>query len=70
MKPIEATLPLVDVTPTTRAGIIALLQYAVAKDTDGMGWPDDLVGDDGKRHCWQHFMPENILKALSAETVA
>jgi hypothetical protein len=65
---IDATIPLVDVTPTTRSGIIALLQYAVSNDTDGEGWPRDLVGDDGKTHCWQHFLLENILEALRAET--
>jgi hypothetical protein len=64
---IDATIPLVDVTPTTRAGIVALLQYAVSNDTDGEGWPRDLVGDDGKGYCWQHFLLENILKALSAD---
>jgi hypothetical protein len=67
---IDATIPLVDVTPTTRAGILALLQYAVSNDTDGEGWPRDLVGDDGKTHCWQHFLLENILEALGAEVTA
>jgi hypothetical protein len=67
---IDAAIPLVDVTPTTRAGIMALLQYAVSNDTDGEGWPRDLVGDDGKTHCWQHFLLENILEALRAEVTA
>jgi hypothetical protein len=63
----DATIPLVDVTPTTRFGIIALLQYAALNDTDGEGWPRDLVGDDGETHCWQHFLLKNILEALNAD---
>jgi hypothetical protein len=64
---IDATLPLLDVTPTTRAGVIALLRHAVSNDTDGEGWPRDLIGDDGKPHCWQHYLLENILDALNAD---
>lgn len=63
----DATIPLVNITPTTRSGIITLLQHAVSNDTDGEGWPRDLVGDDGKTHCWQHFLLENVLEALAAE---
>jgi hypothetical protein len=64
---IDATIPLVDVTPTTRAGVIALLRHAVSNDIDGEGWPRDLVGDDGETHCWQHFLLKNILEALNAD---
>jgi hypothetical protein len=66
----DAAIPLVDVTPTTRAGLMALLNYAVSNDTDGEGWPLELVGDDEKKHCWHHFLLENVLKALSAETAS
>jgi hypothetical protein len=65
---VDASITLVDVTPTTRSGIIALLQYAVSNDTDGEGWTRDLVGDDGRTHCWQHFLLENVLKALTTVT--
>ena len=31
---------LVNILPTTMAGVIALLRYAVDADTDGQGWPE------------------------------
>jgi hypothetical protein len=61
----EAALALLTVTPTTRAGILALLQHAVSHDTDGQAWPVDLEGEDGKTRTWHHFLLENLAKAIA-----
>ncbi|MET4487660.1 hypothetical protein [Bradyrhizobium sp. LA7.1] len=61
----EAACELVNVIPTTPAGVVALLNHAVAYDTDGEGWPRDLYSDDGKRRrVWQTFLIENLAEAL------
>lgn len=46
----DAACALFNQAPTTMAGVLALLQYANAADTDGEGgWPRDLVSDEGKK---------------------
>ena len=62
----EAACVLVTVTPTTLAGIIALLEYAIVADTDGEGWPIDLSDDDegGRIRSWHFFLIERLAKAL------
>lgn len=61
----DAACALVSVKPTTMAGVIALLQYAVAADTDGHCWPTDLQDDDGKKiRSWQHFLIEAVADTL------
>jgi hypothetical protein len=58
-----AAVELVNVLPTTAAGLMALLQYAIETDTDGEAWPRDLV--DGERSgSWHHFLIANIAEVL------
>ena len=62
-----AGVELVNVVPTTAAGLIALLQYAISADPDGQTWPRDLqdAGDDGKwGHSWHHFLIQNVVNVL------
>jgi hypothetical protein len=62
----DAAVVLLNVQPTTQAGILALLNYAVAADTDGEGWPDSLQSDDGKiTRRWQFFLIEGVAEALA-----
>jgi hypothetical protein len=62
----DAAVKLVSIRPTTQAGLLALLQYALLADVDGEGWPKQLVSDDGKRtRSWQYFLIENIATALT-----
>jgi hypothetical protein len=57
---------LLDVRPTTHAGIVALLEYAVAADTDGMGFPDLLVSDHGEiERSWRYLLIEKVAVALT-----
>jgi hypothetical protein len=61
----NATIDLVCIQPTTRAGFLALL--AIAYDTDGHGWPRGLQFDDGKRtRDWHQFLLEKLLAGKSA----
>jgi hypothetical protein len=62
----DAAVVLLNVKPTTQAGILALLKYAVEADTDGVGWPDSLQSDDGKiTRCWQFFLIEGVAEVLA-----
>jgi len=62
----DAAIELLGVEATTRAGILALLQYANTADIDGEGWPDGLVSDDGsKTRSWHHFLIEKVAADLS-----
>jgi hypothetical protein len=62
----DAACVLVSIIPTTQAGVVALLQYALLADTDGEGWPSDLVSDDGtKARSWHYFLIENVTAALT-----
>lgn len=61
----DAACELVGNPPVTMAGVIALLEYATAADTDGDGWPSDLQSEDGKRtRTWQFFLIEMLADAL------
>lgn len=52
--------------PTTMAGVVALLEYAVVADTDGYCWPVDLQSDDGTEiGSWHHFLVEMVACVLS-----
>jgi hypothetical protein len=60
----DAACVLVSECPKTIAGVLALLQYAIAADTDGECWPQ-LESDDGKRsRSWQYFLIEMLSDAL------
>jgi len=62
----DAACVLVSIVPTTQAGVVALLQYALLADTDGEGWPRDLVSDDGtKAGSWHYFLIETVTAALT-----
>jgi hypothetical protein len=62
----DAACALVSIIPTTQAGVVALLQYALLADTDGEGWPRELVSDDGtKERSWRYFLIENVTAALT-----
>jgi hypothetical protein len=61
----DAACVLVSICPTTIAGIIALLRYANAADTDGEAWPRELASDDGtKTRSWHYFLIDMIVEAL------
>jgi hypothetical protein len=58
----EAAIALVCIKPTTRAGLIALIEHAVAHDTDGESWPRSIPSDDGQRtRDWHYFLLENLV---------
>ena len=61
-----AACALINVMPTTIAGVIALLQYAVSADPDGQAWPDDLVADEFAKRSrpWYHFLIANLAEVL------
>lgn len=60
----EAACVLVNVLPTTVAGVLALLRYAVEADTDGEGWPPVLESDDGQTRSWRHLLLANLAEIL------
>lgn len=61
----DAACALINNPPATMAGVLALLQYAIAADTDGEGWPQ-LESDDFKRtRSWQYFLIEMLADALA-----
>ena len=48
------------------AGVMALLQYAIAADRDGETWPTDLEADDGSKiRSWHYFLIANLAETLS-----
>ena len=59
-----AAVELLNVMPTTMAGLCALIEHAVTSDVDGRMWPEDLVSGEGKTRSWQHLLLENISEAL------
>jgi hypothetical protein len=57
----DAAAELVTIRPTSAAGMLALLKYAIEADTDGMGWPSELQSDDGElERSWQYFLIKNL----------
>jgi hypothetical protein len=64
----NAACVLVDNAPTTMAGVLALLAYASAVGTDGVGWPPELDEDDGDgcaiTRSWHFFLVERLVEAL------
>lgn len=44
----DAACVLVGILPTTMAGVVALLRYAVDADAEGEGWPTVVESDDGQ----------------------
>jgi hypothetical protein len=62
----DAACVLVSESPTTIAGVLALLAYANAADIDGEGWPSGLCDDEanGKTRSWHYFLIESLTKVL------
>jgi hypothetical protein len=61
----DAAVALVNIKPTTLAGVLALLRYAVAADPDGESWPE-LLPDEGAKlsRPWHHFLIANLSEVL------
>jgi hypothetical protein len=62
----DAACALVSILPTTPAGILALLQYAIEADLDGKQWLHELQDDHGKARVWHHFLIQNLAEILPA----
>lgn len=61
----DAAIVLVNIAPTTMAGVVALLQYANAADADGCGWPADLQEDVGQKiRSWHYFLIQMLAEVL------
>jgi hypothetical protein len=61
----DAAIDLVNVHPTTAAGLVDLLKYAVSADTDGELWPDLLPDENSNRaRPWHHFLIVNLVEVL------
>jgi hypothetical protein len=52
----DTACALVNVRPSTMAGVLALLNYAITADRDGETWGVDLQDDDGRSRSWHHFL--------------
>ncbi|MGY3605127.1 MULTISPECIES: hypothetical protein [unclassified Bradyrhizobium] len=61
----EVAIELLNVRPTTLAGLCALVRYAIDHDVDGMHWPARLEDGDIERS-WHYFLLESILEVLPA----
>lgn len=63
---------LLSIVPTTLIGLIAIVEYAVVHDVDGVHWPDNLDDDDtqGRQRSWQHFLLQNVVLVALREGVA
>jgi hypothetical protein len=67
----DAAIALVSILPTTRTGVITLLQYAVSADPDGRAWPDLLADENAKlSRPWHHFLIANLAEILPAMVLA
>ena len=66
----RAACDLLDVRPTTIAGIVALSKYAVDHMDAGNNWPDQVGDVDEAGHereqPWAYFLLESIAKSLEA----
>jgi hypothetical protein len=72
----DAACDLLSIHPSTMVGVIALLAYARDHDTDGMGWPDELLDGDWRAgysadcledtRSWQYFLIANLVEILPA----
>jgi hypothetical protein len=56
----DAACTLINVLPTTMAGLVSLLQYAV----DGEGWPTSLESESGKNQSWRQLLIANLAEVL------
>jgi hypothetical protein len=65
-------IELLSIVPTTAAGLIAIVEYAVTHDVDGAHWPEGLEDEDtlGRPRSWQHFLLQNVVLVALREGVA
>ncbi|MBB4362161.1 hypothetical protein GGD65_003186 [Bradyrhizobium sp. CIR18] len=63
----DAACTLCDTRPTTRQGLLALLNYALTHDKDGHSWPSALESGDTRNitRSWHHFLIENVTVSLT-----
>jgi hypothetical protein len=61
----DADFALIDIHPTTMAGLMALLNYVISADSDGEMWHVDLEADDGRTRSWHYFLIENVTAVLT-----
>jgi len=67
----EAAVALLNIRPTTLAGVTALLRYAVEANVDDQVWPAELLTDDaGNRRSWHHFLVESVAAAMPKAVMA
>jgi hypothetical protein len=67
----EAAVALLNIRPTTLAGVTALLRYTVDANVDDQVWPSDLLTDDaGNQRSWHHFLVESVAAALPKALMA
>jgi hypothetical protein len=70
----EAALGLINVEPTTLAGLLALMRHVTAYEARGNNWPSGLQEDDGPPaklgKDWEVFLHRNIAQLLSASIAA
>ena len=62
-----AAYALLDVKPTTMAGVVALLTYDIDHDdaANGMGWPEAIgIADEPGSRSWQYFLIQNLTEIL------
>jgi hypothetical protein len=62
-----AAYELLNVDPTTMAGVVALLTYACDHDdaAHGMGWPEAIACEEAKdTRSWQYFLIANLVEIL------
>ena len=61
----DAAIELLNVYPTTTAGVMALLEYSISADRDGETWPRALLSDDGETGgSWHHLLIQNLTEIL------
>ena len=60
----DAAIELLNVAPTTMAGLCALVEHACTHDKDGRQWPDGLVSG-GITRSWYYLLLENISGVLN-----
>lgn len=67
---VDAACALVSVLPTTMAGVMALLRYAIDAEKDcGEIWPHDVQSDDGSDiRTWHYFLIANLAEVLPGLT--
>jgi hypothetical protein len=61
---LDAAGALINILPTTPAGVLALLQYSIEADPDGEEWRHEFCDDGGKARSWHRFLIANLVEVL------